>query len=67
MKMYETEAGSIVKLFDQKVTCSFNWAEEPDACIECVVSPNLGAGCLTWKCDKCGGGSAELNLVLLKA
>ena len=67
MKMYETEAGSIVKVIDNKAYCAFDWFEEPNACFDCVVNPYPEQGYLTWECDNCGGGSTELNLVLLKA
>ena len=67
MTMYETEAGSIVRLFAQRVTCHFNYFDEPDACADCKVNPCPEEGYLTWECDTCGGGSAEINPVLLRA
>ncbi len=39
---------------------AFDWFEEPQACIECEVNPYPDGNMLTWGCDYCGGGSAQL-------
>lgn len=62
---YVTEHGSEVRISGEhsgKVVCWFDWVEEPNACIECRVDPYPDdEGFLTWECDHCGGGRAELK------
>lgn len=61
--VYSTAAGSTVKLSGRHggiAETAFDWFEEPDACCECRVDPYPQDGRLTWECDYCGGGSAEL-------
>lgn len=38
----------------------FDWLEEDDACIDCVPNPYDDDGYLTWNCEQCGNGSAQL-------
>ena len=62
---YRTKAGSTVILSGQHcgiATVDFDWLEE-NACCDCVPSPYPVDGYLTWECDYCGGGSAELEEV----
>lgn len=59
---YHTKAGSRVEIFGKysgSWRASFDWVEEENACFDCEVS-DVYDGYLTWSCDVCGGGSAEL-------
>ena len=60
---YTTKNGSTVIIHGRhggKVSVEFDWLEEDNACCDCVVNPYPEDGFLTWSCDVCGGGSAEL-------
>ena len=60
---YRTKAGSIVEIsgkYSSKVSVEFDWFEEI-ACCDCRVNPYPDDGRLTWSCEYCGGGSAELT------
>jgi hypothetical protein len=64
---FKTAHGSIVKLSGKhrgKSVVDFDWFEEPEACIECCVAPYPedidGKLFLTWCCEECDGGQAEL-------
>lgn len=59
---YRTKAGSTVKLSRNGgvADAEFDWLEEDNACIDCTVDPYPSDGFLTWGCEYCGGGSAEL-------
>ncbi len=66
---YKTQAGSIVRISGKHsgiAEVEFDWLEE-DACIECEPNPypedDGGRLILTWSCDYCGGGKAELTLL----
>ena len=61
---YRTSAGSIVTLSGAHggiAEVEFDWFEESDACIDCVVNPYPDDGYLTWDCEECGGGHARLE------
>jgi hypothetical protein len=65
---YRTKAGSTVELTGMSggiSRVSFDWLEEPNACIEChvdVTPQDWGDGThhLVWWCEHCSGGSAVL-------
>jgi hypothetical protein len=60
---YRTAAGSTLKISGKHggiVEVDFDWLEEPDACLDCSPSPYPDEDFLTWQCDYCGGGSAQL-------
>ena len=60
---YKTAAGSIVTISGKHggvVEVDFNWLEENNACIECFPDTSVQDDRLTWYCDECDGGSAEL-------
>ena len=67
--MYTTKAGSTVTIigkYGKGYEISFDWFEEDDACIECVVDGGFISEpkpYLAWICDYCGGGWAELTEV----
>lgn len=61
---YRTMAGSEVLvsgMYGGIYSISFDWVEEENACVDC--KPSVHDGYLTWSCDLCGGGSAELKKV----
>lgn len=61
---YQTKNGSEVIVSGEHsgiYDIAFDWLEEDNACIEC--RPSVHDGYLTWSCEYCGGGSAELNRV----
>lgn len=61
--VYHTKHGSTVTVSGKHsgiFSVSFDWLEEDNACIDCRVNPVPSDGRLTWDCDVCGGGSAEL-------
>lgn len=65
-KVYETKHRSAVELNGDRVTIYFDWLEEPDACIDCKPNPDpaeIESGVLSWSCDVCDGGSAELKRI----
>ena len=64
---YRTKAGSFVEISGKHGGISaveFDWFEEPNACIDCTVDPYPDRDCdrwiLTWECEECGGGCAEI-------
>jgi hypothetical protein len=60
---YHTRAGSTVTVSGPHsgiFEVAFDWLEEPNACFDCRVNPVPVDGWLTWHCDRCGSGSAEL-------
>ena len=66
MKVYKTEAGSILKIHGNGLhQLEFDWLEEPGACCDCVPSPypyedaedNLY---IIWQCEYCGYGKARI-------
>ncbi len=66
---YRTKAGSTLEVYGAHSGCvrvEFDWLGEDHACFDCTVEPypeDWGDGTyhLTWHCDYCGGGSAELE------
>lgn len=61
--IYRTAAGSEMRVSGKHAGISevlFDWFEEPDACLDCVVSAYDEDGFLVWHCSECGGGSARL-------
>lgn len=67
---YRTLDGSTVRVSGEHAgifDVTFDWFEEEDACVECVVDPVPVDGFLTWSCDWCGGGNAPLYSTLLEA
>lgn len=61
--IYRTAAGSEMRVSGNHAGTSevlFDWFEEPDACLDCVVAAYDEDGRMCWNCDECGGGSAEL-------
>jgi len=66
--VYETEAGStVVILGGQPKSGRFNWFDEENACFECEADstpvPDIDRLLLTWGCNYCEGGCAELKMV----
>ena len=62
---YRTAAGSEMWISGERGGISrveFDWLEEA-ACCDCRPDAYEHDGRLTWTCDVCGGGSAELVLV----
>lgn len=59
---YSTKHGSTLHLSRNggRASVCFDWVEEPNACCECTVEPYPDDNRLTWGCDECDGGSAEL-------
>ena len=65
---YRTKAGSTVRIYGKYsgcANCIFDWLEE-GGCFDCEVEPYPDDGgdgnhYMTWNCDYCGGGSAELE------
>jgi len=73
---YQTKAGSTVEISGEHggiSHVSFDWVEEPNACIDCRVDPyphhwgkdedGNDEWRLYWECDRCGGGSSRLERV----
>lgn len=59
---YRTAAGSEMRISGEhggKSVVEFDWLEE-GACCDCVAQPYEADGMLTWHCEECGGGSAQL-------
>ena len=62
-KTYTTKNGSTVTIIGKGgYEISFDWFEEDNACIDCVPE-YIEYKELTWSCDYCGGGCAELTEV----
>ena len=67
-KTYKTKNGSTVTIIGNGgYEIGFDWFEEDNACVDCVVSEDINDIVfdkkLTWSCDYCIGGSAELKEV----
>lgn len=64
---YRTAKGSTVTVsgkYSGIFSVDFDWLEE-DACSDCEVDPVPSDGRLTWSCEYCDGGSAELAEILI--
>jgi hypothetical protein len=59
--IYVTPHGSMVTLSHNggRSVVEFDWLEE-DACPDCAVNPYPEDGFLTWSCETCPGGCAQL-------
>ena len=65
--LYHTKTGSTVEISGKHggiSTVNFDWLEEPHACDSCHVDPypewDVDRWILTWGCDVCDGGFAEI-------
>jgi hypothetical protein len=61
-EVFRTKQGSSVTIDGGQVRIAFDWFEE-GACIECEPEAEPVEDYLIWRCDYCGGGSAELERV----
>lgn len=58
---YKTKAGSLVMVDGRSYVISFDWFEEPNACVECKMPDyDMHYNELSWYCDYCDGGYAKL-------